>query len=314
LGFDVLPIWAPLIVFPSLLGYGWFMLYRSWLLRLREARIISLSAIARSGANAGSRVLMGVLNFGVLGLFFAEILGSWSALGAVRKKTMKLLQVPSPTWSNHKIKRAAQRYKKFAQYEMPSAIVNQLAIALPIPIVGMLYGAQAAGWFGLARLLYAIPNGQIGKAAGDVFQMELGSCVRDGNYKKGEKLFYQFSCRLALVGLVPFFLAIFAAPSLVPYIFGAEWKEMGTIVAHMAPWMFMALIVSSMSRALSVLEKQQWKLLYDTVALCVVLVAFYFANRNQESLIEFIDYLSFGMSGAYVIYFFIIAISLRKFR
>ncbi|PTC00728.1 hypothetical protein C9975_05945 [Thalassospira xiamenensis] len=312
LGFDVLPIWAPAVAFLSLLGYGWFMLYRSWLLRLREARVISSSTIVRSAANAGTRVLAGILNFSGYGLFVAEIFGAWAALGAVQKKTKKMLVMPSPRWSSEKIKKVAIRYKKFAQYEMPSAIVNQLAIVLPVPIIGTLYGAQAAGWFGLARLLYAIPNGQIGKAAGDVFQMELGHYVREGSYRKGEKLFYRFSIRLALVGLVPLVVAISAAPPLVPYIFGTEWTEMGVIVAHMAPWMFMALIVGSMSRALSVLQKQQWKLVYDTVALIVVISTYYLAVRWQVDVIRFVDYLSTGMSFAYIVYFFIIVVSLKR--
>ncbi|NVF13659.1 lipopolysaccharide biosynthesis protein [Vreelandella maris] len=312
LGFEVLPPWAPLVLFMSLLGYGWFMLYRCWLLRLQEVRIITMSTIARAGANAGARIALGGLSFGMYGLFIAEVLGSWSALGAVRKKTKKLLKTPIPIWSLGSLKQAAIRYKKFAQYEMPSAVVNQMAIALPVPIVGMLYGASAAGWFGLARLLYAIPNGQIGKTAGDVFQMELGSLVREGDYKKGEKLFYKFSIRLTCVGLVPLLLAIFLAPRFVPYIFGKDWSGMGDIVAHMAPWMFMSLVVGSMSRALSVLQKQQWKLLYDASALSVVLVAFFLARENKLDLINFVDVLSSGMVLAYIVYFLVISLTIKK--
>lgn len=311
LGFDVLPFWAPLVAFFSLLGYGWFMLYRSWLLRLREARVISISSIARSGSNACIRLLAGVLSFGVYGLFFAEIIGSWAALGAVRKKTNNLVNEKKPKWSKRKIRKVAVKYKKFAQFEMPSVVVDQLAIALPLPIIGMLYGPEAAGWFGLARLLYAIPNSQIGKTAGDVFQMEFGNYIRDGNYVKGEKLFYKFSLGLALVGIVPLVIAIYVAPLLVPYIFGEEWKNMGGIVARMAPWMFMALVVGSMSRALSVLQKQQWKLLYDISTLMVVIILFYISKNSDLGLMEFVSYLSIGMAATYVLYFFVIALSIR---
>lgn len=311
LGFDVLPIWTPLIAFISLLGYGFFMLYRAWLLRLREARVISLSALARSGANLTARILTGISSLGIYGLLFAEVCGSWAALSAVRNKTKKLLQAKSPKWSWYKVTKAAKRYRKYAQYEMPSVVVDQLAIALPVPVIATLYGAQAAGWFGLARLLYAIPNGQIGKAVGDVFQMELGYCVRDGNYIRGEKLFYKFSLGLLFVGVFLLILALYAAPLLVPYIFGEEWREMGEIVAHMAPWMFMALLVSSMSRALSVLQKQQWKLLYDISALLVVVLIYFLSKYYQLELMDFMRYLSFGMALTYVLYFFIIAFSIR---
>lgn len=311
LGFNVLPFWAPLVAFFSLLGYGWFMLYRSWLLRLRETRVISISSIARSGSNAGIRLLTGALSFGAYGLFLAEIIGSWAALGAVRKKTTNLVSITKPKWSKRKIRNVAVKYKKFAQFELPSVVIDQLAIALPLPIIGMLYGPKAAGWFGLARLLYAIPNSQIGKTAGDVFQMEFGSYVRENNLVKGEKLFYKFSLGLALVGLAPLVIAIYAAPLLVPYIFGEEWENMGNIVALMAPWMFMALVVGSMSRALSVLQKQQWKLLYDISTLLVVIILFFISKDLGLELMDFVSYLSIGMSVTYVVYFIVIALSIR---
>ncbi|MDN7124513.1 oligosaccharide flippase family protein [Pseudidiomarina sp. 1APP75-32.1] len=311
LGFDVLPSWSVLVAFLSLLGFGLYMLYRSWLLRLQETRTISLSAVARSGANALTRVMTGALNFGVSGLFFAEVLGSWFALAAVRKRTLKLLGGDTPTWSMGKMRAAAWKYRKFVQYELPSTLINQLSLALPVPIVGAIYGAEAAGWFGLARLLYAIPNNQIGKSVGDVFQMALGNYLRLGEVAKGERLFNKFALRLGLIGLVPFILAIYAAPPLVPIIFGEAWKEMGIIVKNMAPWMFMALVVGSLSRALSVLQRQELKLIYDLVSLAVVLLAYIYVSLNEMSLDKFVTFLSLSLSLTYLVYFFLIRKSIR---
>lgn len=307
LGFDVLPSWSSLVVSISSIGFGWFMLYRSWLLRLGETKTISIASIGRAGSHASFRVFAGALNFGVIGLFIAEIIGTWSALGVVRRNIKNLLVEEIPRWSVTSIKIVAIRYRNYVYFELPSSLINQLAIVLPIPLVGGLYGAQAAGWFGLARLLYAIPNGQIGKSVADVFQMELGKAVREKNYKRGEKLFYKFSVRLALFGLIPLVFAVVIAPPTVPYIFGEQWTEMGVIVAHIAPWMYSALIVGSMSRALSVLEKQHWKLLYDVSALCIVLISYLYTKNIQGNLIWFIDLLSIGLSLNYFIYFVLIS-------
>lgn len=314
LGFSVLPGWAPFVVFLSLLGYGWFMSYRSWLLRLQETRAISFSAISRSGANAATRVIAGIFDSGVYGLFLAEIIGSWFALGAVREKAKRLLRSPSPDWSRKRITLLAIKYKRFAQLELPSVLLNQLALVLPVPIIGALYGAQAAGWFGLAKLLYAIPNGQIGKAVGDVFQMELGVCVREKNFKRGEVLFYKLTLNLIIIGLVPLLFAIFLAPKIVPYIFGPDWTEMGDIVAYISPWMYMALIVSSTSRALSVLQKQHLKLTYDVISLLIVLISYFWARAQEIQLLDFVGFLSVGLSLAYVFYFFVISSAVRGWR
>ena len=314
MGFGVLPIWAPFVAFLSLLGFGWYMLYRCWLLRLRETRVISLSAVARSGANAGTRLVTGFIGFGTNGLFVAEILGSWSALGAVRKKCRDLLGEQSPPWDKPSMNRVARKYRKFPLFEMPSTFVNQLAAAMPVPMVGALYGAQAAGWFGLARLLYAIPNTQIGRSVGDVFQMELGYLIRDGQEDKVVRIFKKFVIRLALVGFVALFFSVFLAPLMVPVVFGHEWSEMGRIVAYMGPWMFMALVVSSLSRSLSVLQKQHWKLFYDVLALLIVLLIYYYCELNDVGLMGFMALLSAGMSFSYVVYFAVIVLAVKKVK
>tara|TARA_R110000796_G_scaffold54365_1_gene127174 strand:+ start:34294 stop:35607 length:1314 start_codon:yes stop_codon:yes gene_type:complete len=312
IGFGVLPSWAPAVACMSLLGYGWFMLYRSWLLRLRKVKLISFAAVARSGANAGTRIIAGISGFGLIGLFIAEVLGSWSALSTLRKKTKDLVLESAPAWRTKSIISVGVRYKKYAQFEMPSVMVNQLAIALPVPIVGALYGVQAAGIFGLARLLYAIPNSQIGKAVGDVFQMELGRCVRDGNTSQGRKIFLKLSAALALIGIVPLLLAIFVAPALFPLIFGSDWVMLGVYVAYMAPWMYLALVVSSMSRALSVLEKQEWKLIYDFASLAVIVIVYVVTKHVDGDILLFITMLSVGMTVAYIIYYGLIWVAIKS--
>ena len=243
--------------------------------------------------------------------FFAEVIGSWAALGTLRKKVNKLITSNKPKIEICGLKKVAIKYRRFAQFEMPSVVVDQLALALPVPIIGMLFGAQAAGWFGLARLLYAIPNGQIGKAAGDVFQMEFGRCIRERNPEQGARLFHKFSFALSLVGLIPLLIAIYIVPPIVPYVFGDKWSEMGTIVSIIAPWMYAALVVSSLSRALSVLQKQHWKLLYDLSALSVIGILYFYSQHRSIELMDFLSYLSYGMFVTYIFYYIIIFISVR---
>jgi len=312
LGFDALPDWAPGVAWLSLLGYGWFMMYRSWALRFSMVRPISGATVSRSAANAGTRVLLGIAESGVQGLFVAEIFGSWAALSSLRKKVKKGLSVKAPSWNIRQIKNAAFRYKNFPRFELPSTLINQLAIALPVPIVGALYGSKAAGFLGLARLLYAIPNRQIGKAVADVFQMELANCVRHKNYERAQSLFNSFSAKLALFGLLPVAIAITVAPLLVPYAFGDDWNDMGDVIALMAPWMYGVFVVGSLSRIFSVLEKQQWKLFYDLVSLFIVIACAFFASNYGLDLNQFVACISFGLLFSYMFYYMIMRLVLKN--
>lgn len=308
LSFSELPLWSPYAAGLSVLGFGLFMMYRSWSLRLRELVAIKRATISRSAANAGIRIVGGFLGGGVIGLFIAEVLGSWAALAAVRNRVAQTRKRagPSCSWNIKSMLAVGARYATFPKYEMPSVALNQLASVMPVPMVGALYGAQAAGLFGVARLLVAIPNTQLGAAVSDVFQMELAENYRNKQYAEGKRLFYSMFKKLALIGLVPLVASLVLAPLVVPLLFGNQWAQMGVIIAIMAPWMYMAFIVSSLSRLLSVLGAQLFKLIYDFISLIVVGLVYFYALSFNEGFYFFVLFISLGFICSYLFYLLVL--------
>jgi O-antigen/teichoic acid export membrane protein len=308
LGFGLLPFWSSLVCVPVFLGYGLFVMHRSLALRRGHLRSISNASISRSASNAAVRIIFGLFGKGLIGLFLAEIAGAWGAFFTLNRSTYMELAVATAhneiNWSS--ITAAAKRYVKFPLYELPSVMVDQLAMALPLPIIAALHGAAAAGWFGLARLLVAIPNSQIGSAVGDVFQMELAKHMRDCNHEAARRLFFELLSRLAIFGLIPLVGMIFVGPLLVPWAFGHGWSKMGAIVAIIAPWMYAALIVASLSRILSVIECQEYKLIYDIIILLFVALAYYASRHWILNLNMTVLLISIANILGYAIYMFII--------
>ncbi|MGH8219657.1 MAG: lipopolysaccharide biosynthesis protein, partial [Steroidobacteraceae bacterium] len=260
LGFAILPSWAVLISVPLFIGYGIFMLYRALSLRRGLVKSIGRAAVAKSGSNVIIRILSGLLGGGTIGLFAAEFGGALGAAIILRRAVHRHDKARLPMrWGAMHM--AAMRYAKFAKYEMPSVALNQLAIMLPIPMIASLYGARAAGWFGLARLLVAVPNSQIGMAVADVFQMEVASAVRERRHKEAYGLFRDLLRKLSAYGLLPLAAVMIGAPLFAAPLFGKNWEDVGRIAAWIAPWMYAALVVGSLSLVLSVLEKQEYKLI-----------------------------------------------------
>ena len=62
--------------------------------------------------------------------------------------------------------------------------------------------------------------------------------------------------RLFLIGIGPIVLAAMLSPWLFPLIFGKDWARAGIIVCWLAPWMLLQLVVSPVSLALHVTNKQ----------------------------------------------------------
>lgn len=301
--FGLLPYWAPLVAWPIFLGNGVFMVYRSWALRARLISDIAKASIVRSSANAASRVSLGAMGGGLIGLFAAELAGACaSILGVARATTHHFASSKPARIYRSCLIRVGKKYSKFAFLETPSAWVDALALTLPLPLVAMLYGPAAAGCFGLARILVSAPNGQVGAAVADVFQMELAKAVLDGDAARAKAIFYQLMRKMALFGLFPLGGAIALWPWVVPWVFGAQWELAGYAAAAIAPWLYASLIISPLSRLLSVLQVQEYKLIYDISAVLLLLVAFFVARFHELSFIQFLIAISLAKIIGYVVY------------
>lgn len=307
LGFGMLPWWTPLAAAPILFGYGRFMVYRSWALRAGIVGSITRASIARSAANVSARIGLGLFGGGVPGLFIAELAGAWASTATLSRAVRNYFLSSRPQEISKKMSLAVmRRYVKFPAFETPSTLVNQLALTLPLPMIASLHGATAAGWFGLARALVSIPNSQIGAAVADVFQMELARAVVEHDLPRARQLFYKLLRKLGLYGLAPLVAVVVLAPKIVPFVFGSEWAAAGSAAAAVAPWLYGALVVGSLSRVLSVLEVQEYKLLYDAIALVFFVGAFLVARSEHMAFIPTVVILSAAGTVAYVVYLIVL--------
>lgn len=303
LEFQLLPVWTPLIAFPILLGYGLFMVYRSWALRAGLVSQISQASITRAGAMAGTKLGLGVFGGGVVALFVAELAGALSSMHKLMQATTQHFAASKPPSIGYaQMRQAGLKYVKFPLLDTPSAWMDALASTLPLPMVASLYGAEAAGWFGLARMLLSVPNAQIGAAVADVFQMSLAEAVRDKDAHRARGVFYMLLKKLSLIGLIPLAISIVVLPWAFPIVFGQQWAPAGTVAASLAPWMYAAFVISPLSRALPVLQAQEWKLFYDVTALGLLIGCYVLASTLALSLIEFCVLIAVAKTVGYVVY------------
>jgi O-antigen/teichoic acid export membrane protein len=303
LGFGLLPAWAPYAAVPILMGYGIFMVYRSWALRAGMVREITTATIARSASRTATRVVLGFAGSGLMGLFAAEFAGASGAmLEIARKVRIRFSPSRPPRIKFSVLWRSARTFMKFPVFETPSAWIDQLALTLPVPMIATLHGATAAGWFGLAQMVGGVPVSQVGGAVADALQMELANALIDEDARSARILFYRLLRKLALIGLLPLFCLVALAPWGIPWIFGNKWHESGLAAACIAPWLYAALVISPLSRALSVLQAQEYKLAYDVCAVLFLGLAFQVSKAWGLSFLGTVLAVSMAGFFGYVVY------------
>lgn len=301
--FGLLPWWSPLVAGPIFLGFGIFMVSRSWALRAGLIPQITHASIARSGANAATRIGLGLVGGGVAALFIAELVGACASMVKLTSGTLRYFSSSRPAhFTYHGLLAVARKYSKFPLLETPSTWLDALAVTLPLPMVASLYGAEAAGWFALARMVVGVPNSQIGAAVADVFQMELAKAVLDHDARRARRVFYVVMRKMASFGLLPLVGATALAPWLIPLIFGQQWTEAGYAAAAIAPWLYMALIVGPLTRTLSVLQAQELKFIYDIFALFLIFIAYFLVHFYEFSFVKFLLLLTLANIIGYILY------------
>ena len=293
------------------LGATAFAVLRVWLLRSEQVREIRRATVARSVGHFVVRIGGGLAGLGLLALIVAELVAAWMAVGSALRAFLRQARRSTRALRLLLVRRLARRYAKFPLLELPSVVIDGLALALPIPIVTALFGLEAAGLYTLAHRLLALSSGQISGAVADIFQMRFATAVRTNSITAGRALYWQVLKALALFGLPPFLLVLVLAPPLTGLVFGERWAESGTLIAIMVPWLYAAFVVSTLSRVLVVLQRQELKLVYDVLALALVLLCFWVAQAQALSLPLMVGLLAAVRVGAYVSFLALQLVALR---
>ena len=313
LGFALLPSWTPFFAGLGFFGFGVFMVARSWALRAQLFKNIAKAAVYRSLANVCSRMIIGFGGGGLVGLLISEIAGAFASMSSLLIAVRSHFSQSRPdTFSLNSLVQCLRKYKKFPLYEAPSVWLDALAAALPLPIIGSLFGAEQAGLYAVATMIVVLPNTQIGAAVADVFQVKLSEAVMRSDRIEVQVLFRQWLTRLALVGLIPLVAVSLLAPLITGFVFGANWAPAGLYATLITPWYYAAFVVSPLSRAFSVLQAQEIKIFYDVLVLAILTGCYFAFTSTEIDIITAIAILSAGQFIGFIFYLYLIRYTVAK--
>jgi O-antigen/teichoic acid export membrane protein len=159
----------------------------------------------------------------------------------------------------------------------------------------------------------AAPVAFVGGSIADVFHARMARHVRSQSGRIG-RLFATTCAMLLLLGLVPALIVMAFGPALFGWVFGERWTTAGQLAAVMAPWSLAALVVSPLSRVIPLLQAQELKFVYDTLALVGMGAAMLLATNHRFDLVEAIRLLSLTQVCAYVVYFVLLVHVVRRVR
>jgi O-antigen/teichoic acid export membrane protein len=249
-----------------------------WMLRKRFYEFLSLSFIVNTSVATGLKILFAFLGGGWMGLIVAYIIGALLSLILLVGKFLKESQILELV---RKLKKedlllTARKYGAFPTFSMPADGANSLAQQLPNVLLNNLFTGAIVGFYSLTQSVLGLPIKFISSAMTDVYRERASADCRD----KGDcrRILLATLRNLTLFSIIPFLLLFLFAPTLVPFILGDQWVEVGSYIRILTPLFLFRFIASPLGATLYITGRQKYLLLWQMTLLLLTIASFYFGS------------------------------------
>jgi O-antigen/teichoic acid export membrane protein len=248
---------------------------------IRQKKYYNISAynITQSIISSGLKCLLGIKGFIQSGLVWGTFLGqflailiSFSKSGISLKKIRKVKKV--------ELMDVAKMYSNFPKFEMPHEMLNSFAGNLPVLLLSIYFEMGEIGLFSLALTVGFRPVNLFCNSVYQVLFKKTSERVHHRENFKNELLLF---CKMCMVGILPFFLFFFFISEWIfGLLFGLEWKEAGYYLKLMLPWLFMVVLVASISFVPDLFFKQKTAMKIEIIYVILRIIALILGIYSQN--------------------------------
>jgi O-antigen/teichoic acid export membrane protein len=304
-GFGLLPAYAPQLMFAVLMLNGVFTVLRYWEIRKSKFGTISRSFITQHAVRSASQIGLGVFHSSTAGLLLGEVLGRCGGLNAMLRDAIPAVKPHILRSNMHDLRETLKAYRKFPMYSLGSEFIDSFSVNMVVPLLVLLHGAEAGGYFALVQRLMAVPIYLVSSNVADVFHNRFADRLRD-HPELCPAMFRDTGLILGAMGILPAGLLMLFGRPLFVFLFGPRWAPAGDMASAVAPWSLAQFIVNPLSRVVPVLSGQEFKLIYDFFKIGSVAAVFLTARYYGFAELQTVRWLSLANILSYLVYYAIL--------
>lgn len=264
----------------------------------KEYKTISSVYVVRTLFQNIGIVTFGILKMGAIGLLFAQILGSLFGL----KKQGEHLYKRKFLLKDVKfidIKSVLFKYKKQPIYSMPAHFINSSSYSILNFFISGLFGLKFFGYYSMSYRILGLPLSLVSMNVSKVFfQRAQEEKENIGSYNK---TLINTTILLAMISIPLVIILMTFGPSLFELIFGEGWNISGEFVRILAPMFGIRLIVSALTPALIISNKQNVDLLVQSMFIICSIVCYFTTKFFNLEIYFFLTLITIFYSLIYVI-------------
>lgn len=223
-----------LLLLPYFLGKNIFWVLSSYANSVSLFSDTAKAELKRSIGLVACRIILGVLQFGVWGLFVATLIGSLVGVVGLYSKTVRFWGEDLKHTTIKQCMNTAWVYRQFPLFEGLGEFFSVVAQRLPVVIFGFTFGAASAGYYGIALLVLNRPIAIFIGPIVTVLRTYTGiNSKGPANSEASFPIYYFYF--LAIGTVVASTLFAFVLTVLFPIVFGDSWAAGGDLIILMLP-------------------------------------------------------------------------------
>ena len=275
-------LWLMPIMF---FGAGVYTALKNWTIRHKSFRLIIRTRIGQAVSSAGLKIGLGLLGVTPLGLFLGHIAQEAAGIVSFFSRLMHKNPAFFKYFSWQEIKVSAKRYKRFPMVQSWSQLLLALGANLPVLFIGLFYGVEVAGIYGLAHGMVSLPMSLVGESVAQVYYSEISGYGK-GNPGKILRLTISLIKKLFWIGIIPVGIIIAFGPWLFSVVFSPEWHDAGLYAQFLAILILTRFISSPIASIFNVYEKQSLQLSLNIIRVVLIFASFYASNYFSLSALN----------------------------
>lgn len=242
-----------------------------WLVRKRAFRHISVGHVSLTAALVTGRITAGAPPIHaneaghIGGFIFGNAVSSGLFIWMCLRRSAADIRA-ALNWRH--VIQAAIRYRRFALFSTPAAMIGALMGHLIVLLIPFLFATEAAetalGFYGVAFAAIAVPTSFIARSVAHPFFISAAEAHLAGNLASITSLVHR---RLAMVGFFPVLAVMLAGPDFFELWLGEEHRTTGIYAIYIAAWLVLGSIVSPLTRIYDVTEHQRLDFMMATLLL-----------------------------------------------
>jgi O-antigen/teichoic acid export membrane protein len=241
-----------------------------WRNRSKEYNRISSNRVLYSLSGTGYKLLHPLANLiKGNGLLIGQILSQVLAFVHIAYKLP--LRIADFTQDN--LRAVAKTYKSFPLFSSPAALLNLLALSMPVFMLTIFAGQESTGHFANAYKLSYLPMSMLAMALGQVFFERIARLKKEK--ETASQMAHELVNIMFVAAVIPVCVLAVWGDKIAPFILGEKWEEAGVYIQITILFYFAMFMTSTFSSAFATYDKLKVQLGYNAFFLVATTTALY---------------------------------------